>query len=216
MAVMRQTIFLILLFLCGLSCLAQDADSVLTEEEVSTFETSVKHKLDDFLSYLSQIGSKQVGDMRKDAAVKGALDLFIGKGYKYYYEDEWGNKKEHAPVTMQTTNKYGRTYPPKPMTIYLNNMRKLRYTEVRIERANALRISEITQINDSCYRAVAYYIEKFFGKTADGQTYLDFGQKKLFVFLEKQDVDTLIPTPDGTVIKREFVKLGDISAVESH
>lgn len=210
---MRQAIFIILLFLSGQTGIAQEADSVLTTDEVIEFETIAKNKIDDFLSYLMQIGSKSVSDSRKDIAVSAALDLFIGKGQRFDYEDEWGNKKEHAPVTMQTTNKYGRAYPPKPMTRYLDNMRSFGYKEVTIERADAVRIGEITQINDSCYRAVAYYIEKFSGKTGEGHTYLNFEQKKLFVFLEKPI--TSIPTPNG-IIKRKIVKLGDIVAIYSH
>lgn len=214
---MRQkTIIITLLFLCGQICWAQDTDSVLTEDIVITFEIRAKQKVDDFLSYLSQIGNKEVSESRKDVAVKNALNLFIGKGRKFNYEDEWGNKKEHAPVMIQVTNKYGRKYPPKPIKTYLDNLRLLRYKDATVERANVFRIGDITQINDSCYRAVAYYTEKFSGKTEEGHSYLNFVQRKLFVFLEKSDLPASIPTLDGEINQAWIVKLGDIVAVETH
>jgi len=208
----RRIVFLIGMLIVGQMCWAQESSNTLSDEDKKQLEVKVKHKLDDFLSYLSQIGSKQVSDTRKGAAVKGALDLFIGKGYKYYYEDEWGNKKEHAPVTMQTTNKYGRVYPPKPMTLYLDNMRKLRYTEVRIERADAVRVDDITPTGvDNQYKAVAYYYQKFTGVWGDGRTYSDYTEKRVSIYIE----NVQIPTPDGTMTSWR-VQLGDVAAVETH
>jgi len=208
----RRIVFLIGMLIVGQMCWAQVPSDTLSDEEKKQLEIKVKQKIDDFLSYLSQIGSKHVSDDRKNKVVKGALDLFIGKGYKYYYEDEWGNKKEHAPVTMQTTNKYGRVYPPKPMTLYLDNMRKLRYTEVRIERAAAVRVDDITPTGvDNQYKAVAYYYQKFIGVMGDGRPYIDYTQKRVSIYIEKVQ----IPTPDGTMTSWR-VQLGDIAAVETH
>lgn len=200
------------MLIVGQMCWAQTSSDEITEEDKMQLQVKVKHKIDDFLSYLTQIGSKHVSDSRKSAAVSGALDLFIGKGYKYYYEDEWGNQKEHAPVTMQTTNKYGRVYPPKPMTLYLDNMRSLGYKEVTIESAAAVRVDEITSTGiGNQYKAVAYYYQKFVGVMGDGRTYFDYTQKKVSIYIEKVQ----IPTPDGTMTSWR-VQLGDVSAVETH
>lgn len=212
MTKIRRIVFLIGLLVAGQMCWAQSSAEELSQEDKEQLVEKVKQKLDDFLSYLSQIGSKEVNDTYKDEAVKGALDLFIGKGYKYIYEDEWGNQKEHAPVTMQTTNKYGRVYQPKPMTTYLDNMRKLRYKKVQIERAAAVRVDAITPTgNGNQYKAVAYYYQKFVGVMGDGKTYFDHTQKKVTIHIERVQ----IPTPDGTMTSWR-VQLGDVAAVETH
>lgn len=208
----RKIVFLIGMLIVGQMCQAQTYSEELSEGDKKELEMKVKQKIDDFLSYLSQIGSKEVSDSLKDEDVKGALDLFIGKGYKYYYEDEWGNLKKHEAVTMQTTNKYGRVYRPKPMVTYLDNIRKLTYKKINIESAAAVRVDQITSTGkDNKYKAVAYFYQKFVGITAEGKPYIDFTCKKVIISIEKVQ----IPTPDGTMTSWR-VQLGNVSAVETH
>lgn len=208
----RMAFFIGMLMVVGQLCFAQTSYSTLSKEDSTQLSVKISQKLDDFLSYLSQIGSKKVTNALKDSAIKGALDLFIGKGYSYIYEDDWGNQKTHNPVTMQTTNKSGRVYKPKPMTTYLANLRDLTYKEVRIERAAAVRVDAITPTGiENQYRAVAYYYQNFVGVRGDGSTYFDYTQKKVSIYLERVQ----LLTPDG-VLTSWKVLLGDVAAVETH
>lgn len=207
-----KIVVLIGMLLVGQFSWAQVPSNILSENEKKELEIKVKYKLDDFLTFLSQIGNKNIDSNHKDKAVKSALDLFIGKGYDYYAEDEWGRLKKHDAVTMQTTNKYGRVYSPKKMVDYLKNMRNLRYEKIDITSAAAVRVDNITPTGkENQFKAVAYYYQRFYGKTAEGYEYIDYTCKKVTVNIERVQ----IPTPDGTTTTWK-VQLGDITAKETH
>lgn len=207
---MRKFLILFCLTSLSLFCQAQNDSNIMTEEEKSEMQIRAAEKINAFVGYLGTIGSKEVSDTYKDEAVKSALDLFIGKGYKYTSEDDYGNKITHEPVTMQTTNKYGRKYSPKPMTTYLKSLRMLPYTKVVVESADAVRVDQVTETSEGRYKAVAYYFQKFVGMRDGNVVYQDYTQKKLTIYIEKKQ----IPTPDG-MMNVWVIQLGDVSAVET-
>lgn len=207
-----KTKFLLLMFiLLGLANnISAQSDGMLSENDKKEMQNKAKQRIDDFLNYLGAIGSKQVSRQRKQASVESALDLFIGNGDPYTYEDDYGNRLQHAAVTMQTTNKYGRKYPPKPMKTYLSALMSLPYNKVVIESADAVRVDNIQEEGNGKYKAVAYYYQKFTGSYGDGRIYSDYTQKKVTIYVER----TLLDTIDGEKTVWT-VLLGDVSAVET-
>lgn len=203
---MRKLHFIIVaLLIIQQSAIAQEV--TLSGEDKYELQNRVKDKLEDFLGQLSIIASKakDVTVSMKDAATTSALELFIGKGKPYEYTDQYGNRKIHEPVQMQTSNRY-RKYPTKPMTQYLRSLRTMSYTKVVIEAADAVRVDNIFETPDGKYEAIAYYSQKFCGYRDGRLVYNDVTEKKVKIYVEKVS----IPTPSGNdkVIWR--VLLGDI------
>lgn len=208
---MKKILIMTFFLSLTLFCRAQDDSVVMTDEDKIELQNRAKEKITAFVGYLGTIASKDVSDIYKDEAVASALDLFIGKGYKYETLDDNNNPIEHNPVTMQTSNKSGRKYPPKPMTLYLKNLRDLKqYTKVVIETADAVRVDQVTETGDGKYRAVAYYFQKFIGMRDGKVLYQDYTQKKLTIYIERKQ----IPTPDGNM-NVWVIQLGDVSAEET-
>ena len=203
-------LIIISLFLCQQSILAQQV--VLSEEDKGELQIRVKQKIEDFQMHLGTIASKAgVSEASKDAATTSALELFIGKGKSYEYTDDYGNRRLHDPVMMQTSNRY-RKYPPKLMTQYLKSLRNLTYTKVVIEAADAVRVDNIFETPDGKYEAIAYFSQKFCGYKDGKLVYNDVTEKKVKIYVEKE----VIPTPTGTEQVIWQVLLGDIYVVSTY
>jgi len=201
--------FILILCIANISQ-AQTISPSMTADENSAIEIRAKEKIDDFLGYLGKIGSKQVSMERKTAAIESALELFIGKGRSFDYEDDYGNMLKHKAVTMQTTNKYGRKYAPKPMSSYLDALKKLPYKKVVIESADKVKVDNMTQTSEGKYKAVAHYYQKFTGVYGDGRIYSDYTEKKLIIYIEKKQLPGIL---GGEIVW--VILLGDVSAVET-
>lgn len=184
----------------------------LSEEDKGELQIRVKQKIEDFQMHLGTIASKAgVTELSKDKATESALELFIGKGQSYEYTDDYGNRKKHDPVKMQTSNRY-RKYPPKLMTQYLKSLRNLTYTKVVIEAADAVRVDNIFETSDGKYEAVAYFSQKFCGYRDGKLVYNDVTEKKVKIYVEKETV----PTPTGPDQVIWQVLLGDIYVVNTY
>lgn len=184
----------------------------LSDEDKGELQIRVKQKIEDFQMHLGIIASKAgVSENSKNAATASALELFIGKGQSYEYTDDYGNRKTHEPVKMQTSNRY-KTYPPKLMTQYLRSLRNLTYTKVVIEAADAVRVDNIFETNDGKYEAIAYFSQKFCGYRDGRLVYNDVTEKKVKIYVEKE----VIPTPTGEDQIIWQVLLGDIYVLNTH
>ena len=198
------------LLLCQQGVFAQQV--TLSEEDKGELQIRVKHKIEDFQTHLGTIASKAgVSEASKDAATTSALELFIGKGKSYEYTDDYGNRRTHDPVKMQTSNRY-RKYPPKLMTQYLKSLRNMTYTKVVIEAADAVRVDNIFETPDGKYEAVAYFSQKFCGYRDGRLVYNDVTEKKVKIYVEKETVPTISGT-DQIIWK---VLLGDIYVVSTY
>lgn len=198
------------LLLCQQGVFAQQV--TLSEEDKGELQIRVKQKIEDFQMHLGTIASKAgVSEASKDAATTSALELFIGKGKSYEYTDDYGNRRTHDPVKMQTSNRY-RKYPPKLMTQYLKSLRNMTYTKVVIEAADAVRVDNIFETPDGKYEAVAYFSQKFCGYRDGRLVYNDVTEKKVKIYVEKE----IIPTPTGTDQVIWQVLLGDIYVVSTY
>ena len=211
---MRTTRYLIAIFgllLFQQSVFAQQV--TLSEEDKGELQIRVKQKIEDFQMHLGTIASKAgVSEASKDAATASALELFIGHGKPYEYIDDYGNRRIHEPVTMQTSGRGGRRYPPKPMTRYLKNLRNLTYTKVVIEAADAVRVDNIYETPDGKYEAIAYFCQKFCGYRDGILVFISVDEKKVKVYVEKET----IPTPSGNDQVIWQVLLGDIYVVNTY
>lgn len=204
----------ILILVCCLAMqLPVSAQQVsLSNEDKEELQLRVKQKIEDFQMYLGTIASKAgVSEANKDAATASALELFIGKGKSYEYIDDYGNRRTHEPVKMQTSNKY-RKYPPKLMTLYLKSLRNMSYTKVVIEAADAVRVDNIFETSDGKYEAVAYFCQNFCGYRDGRLDYNDYVEKKVKIYVEKE----VIPMPSGGDQIIWQVLLGDIYVVNTH
>lgn len=204
-----------ILAIIGLLLLQQSAIAqqvTLSDEDKGELQIRVKQKIEDFEMHLGTIASKAgVSEASKNAATMSALELFIGKGNTYEYTDDYGNRRTHEPVKMQTSSRY-RKYPPKPMTQYLQSLRNLTYTKVVIESADAVRVDNIFETPDGKYEAIAYFSQKFCGYRDGRLVYNDVTEKKVKIYVEKE----VIPTPSGEDQIIWQVLLGDIYVVSTH
>jgi hypothetical protein len=208
---MKSLFIFVCLLLCQQSVFAQQV--TLSEEDKGELQIRVKQKIEDFQMHLGTIASKAgISEASKDAATVSALELFIGKGQSYEYIDDYGNRRMHEPVQMQTSGRGGRQYPPKPMTRYLRNLRNLTYTKVVIEAADAVRVDNIYQTSDGKYEAIAYFCQNFCGYRDGRLVYNSWDEKKVKIYIDKQ----VVPTPSGADQVIWQVLLGDIHVVNTH
>lgn len=110
----------------------------LTAEERETCEQRAIEKICDFISYLPEIAKKKNKSVDEHQLaqkyISKALELFVGEGEEYEYEDQAGNKRMHESVKIQTTCR-GRTKSPLPVKGYLNSLMHLPYQKVIVDSA---------------------------------------------------------------------------------
>lgn len=203
----NKLIILFLLFITAGGIKAQT--QLMTEEEREYIEQNVIMKINDFLSYLPNIAAKsdKSAEERELAYnyIDQALELFIGKGENYEYQDQAGNWRWHDAVTMQTTSR-GRANRPQPMKRYLRRLMVLPYQHVEVDTCSAVRINKrLHHIGNGKYVGSAYFIQAF-RATRDGKLVIDdVDAKQVTIYVEKQTINT----PDGEKVYW-LIQLGDI------
>ncbi len=87
----------------------------LIADEFETYNQRAIEKIYDFLSYLPEIAAKKDKSVDEQQLaqkyISKALELFIGEGEEFEYEDQTGNKRIHEAVKMKTTSR-GRANAP--------------------------------------------------------------------------------------------------------
>lgn len=194
-----------------LFCLNVFAQTELSDDERASIEQRVLEKIDDFISYLPEIAAKNnKSEDEKQLALKyisRTLDLFIGEGNEYEYEDANGNKRIHAPVTMQTTSR-GRANAPQPMKKYLNRLMALPYQRVEVESCKAIRIDKhLHPIGNNRWAGSAVFMQVF-KATRDGRLIVNDTDEKQVTFYVDREEFTIGPNGEKTVVWT--IKLGDM------
>ena len=185
----------------------------LSNEEKQELQLRAKQKIEDFQGHLATIASRNMSATNKNAARKAALDLFIGKGESYMFEDSYGNRLKHDAVKMQVSSKTTGRINTRLMKNYLTSLANLsQYTKVVIEDADVVRVDNIRETGDGKYEAVAYFSQKFCGYRDGRLVYTDVTEKKVKIYVEKQTV----PMPDGNQQVIWQVLLGDIYVLDTY
>ena len=200
----------VLLCLCTISCTlnAQGLNAILSEQDKQEFQQRIKDNVMEFQGYLSKIANDKNDLSVRNNAIRAALNLYIGKGKPYTSLDDWGNETNHDAVKMYTSSKYSKRLRPQPMSAYLENLKLLgeKYL-IRVETADAVRVDNITPAAGGRYVAVAYFVQKYYRYTRDGQLiYVDETTKKVKVYIDP------IQVGNGVVWK---ALLGDVYVVST-
>lgn len=191
---------------CGLT--AQNLNATLSEQDKLEFQQRIKDNVMEFQGYLSKIANDKNDLSVRNNAVTAALNLYIGKGNPYATLDDWGNETYHSAVKMYTSSKYSKRQRAQAMSAYLENLKALgeKYI-IRVETADAVRVDNITPAAGGRYMAVAYFVQKYYRYTRDGQLiYSDETTKKVKVYIDP------IQVGDGVVWK---ALLGDVYVVST-
>lgn len=194
--------FMIILVAWGWTMPLRAQTNDLSSEELEMFRTEVKNRTNRFQMYLTFIGSKKNDLKTKQAYIKQALQLFIGKGEKY--EDIYGNVQ--PAVGMETTSKYKKTKSWQTTKRYLNRLATMAYKEIEITWVDTCRVSNFYKVKDGLYTATVTVSQRFAGYRDNG-SYIDTTVKSIEIFLEEY------LTPVG---RRYRILFGDIEAIETY
>ena len=202
----KNFLYLVLIFSTfSITGFAQNQQE-LTPEERETIEQRVIEKINDFLSYLPEIAAKSNKPLEErrlaQKYITKTLELFIGEGKNYQYQDQYGEWRWHEAVKMQTTSR-GRVNRPKPMSLYLNSLMALPYQTVQIDTCSAVRISnKLHSVGNGKYTGSAVFIQAF-RATRDGRLVVnDKDAKQVTIYVERKEI------PIGDVVW--IIKLGDV------
>lgn len=192
--------------LCCIPAASISAQNNLTEKDKKELQERVKMKVDEFQQYLSDIVNTKLDTTRRQASIKSALALFIGKGEAYSIKNGYGEVERRNPVRMQLSSVNTSKTRWLRMTRYLKNQYNNihGYGTVEMQSADVVRVDNIYKVGDGCYQAVAYFCQRYAAKTKEGGSFAygpEVTSKKVIVYVNA------IETPVGTVWD---AKLGDV------
>lgn len=199
---MKKIRLSLLIFLFSLS-FCSFAQNKLTESEKQAIQVRVKQKVDEFQAYLTNIANIKLTTTQRQNSIKSALALFIGKGERYSYVDENGDRVNGGPVKMQLSSLRTSVKNTLTMSKYLQNTYNNvhRYGRVVITAADMVRIDELHQTGDGTYETMAYIVQKYIAFRDNRVVYSDITTKKIKVYVKA------LPIPGGVIWD---AKLGDV------
>lgn len=155
--------------------------------------------------YISFMASKKKSVENRLYYKEKALNLFIGKGYKY---EENGIDKEG--VMMEVTSKTRKTVSHPLMRDYFHNLvyRLGAYTDVKITATEIadIKVSELRQVDTNLWVCTCQYDQAFEGMRDGRPIYRDITTKRIKCYVVAED------TEDGW----EFIiLLGDVYAIDT-
>lgn len=169
-------------FLVILNCLV--AFSQNTVRDKLELKTRVTQKINALQLHISTIADKKIDEKDKLDAIKTALRSFI------------------PDAQVETSSKYRKEVKKYSVKGYLNRLRILNYSDVKITYTNIARVSDFKQGPDGKWYGTATIYQKFTGFGKDGQIkYQDTTTKDIAVVAEKN--------------RYWDIYLGDIKAVET-
>ncbi len=214
---MKQTVFAIIALLLLASWNGTTQAQTLTEEQKKIFQDRVKQKVEDFEFEMTQIVNTKLSNKNRAEGVRNLLNLFIGQGEPYQYNDYdyRGNviKRRSTGVTMEVSsvNRSRTTTQKLKKYIYgFFNPETCRsgksYSYMKVEYSDALRVDNIERVGDH-YECVAYFVQRFYGYRDGHVVYSDQTGKKIRCYINH------IELPTGGEIWD--AKLGDIYVVST-
>lgn len=201
MTIMKKQIIFIIAILTSMVVSAQVTVQLDTKGlipvEIKEVQEQAMQNVNEFNSHLSFIASKRnknneiIPDEQKDKHIKQALKLFIGNGKRY--EDKYGNP--HPAVTMEVSSINRSTGEEKrskqPISNYLERLKNLNYSEVRVSASKSYYIDDIHPLPDGTYGATLTYSQIFVGYRIGKNekpyvAYRDITKKTIEVIIEKR------------------------------
>lgn len=200
-----MTTRLLLLFLLSIAMAGQAQTNDLTPEELEAFKVQCQERIDAF-----QMGLEIIADKKQEASVRQHYintlpDMFMGGG------NEWTDVdgQRHPAVKMQVSViRYDQTIDTHdvPLKEYLNNLRNLKWTSVKITKAKTCLISNFYKRNDNLYEATATFFQYYEAQSGEAVVYKDFTQKEVKVYISRVE--------DGQLGTYWDMKFGDINVSE--
>ncbi len=155
--------------------------------------------------YISFMASKKKSVENRLYYKEKALNLFIGKGYKY---EENGIDKEG--VMMEVTSKTRKTVSHPLMRDYFHNLvyRLGAYTDVKITATEIadIKVSELRQVDTNLWVCTCQYDQAFEGMRDGRPIYRDVTTKRIKCYVVAED------TEDGW---EYIILLGDVYALDT-
>ena len=192
-----------LTLICGIA-VAQTHD--LSQDELDAFKVQCQERIDAFQMGLEIIAAKdQPLDIKKHY-INTLPDLFLGGGEPW--KDVDGGR--HAAVKMQVSKlKQNKVISINdvPLKHYLQNLLSLKWTYVKITKAQTCMISNIYKRSDNLYVGTVTFFQFFEGRNGDGKVYRDRTQKDVSIYISKVE--------DGQLGTYWDLKFGDINVSET-
>lgn len=195
----------LLLFMACFAVISYAQTHDLTQDELEAFKIQCQERIDAF-----QLGIEIIADKKQDASVRQHYintlpDMFMGAGEPW--TDAGGQK--HPAVKMQVAIiRYDKTIDTydRPLKTYLNNLKNLTWTSVKITKAKTCRISNFYKTSANMYEATATFFQYTENANGEGTIYKDFTQKEVKVYITKVE--------DGQLGTYWDLKFGDINVSE--
>lgn len=208
---MKRIITIITIILSAISVSAQE----ITEEQKQIVRDRVAQKVEEFGKSLSRMVDTDQTKAVRDDSQRLILSLFIGKGEPYeIYDYKLNRNKKSKGVKIQTSSANRSLISTTLLRDYLNKYydpitgkSRMKYSEMKIETADAIRVDNITREGDH-YVCVAYFYQDFYGIVDGVVKYSDRTYKKIKCRI------TQIEIPGGGGVLFD-AKLGDISVVST-
>lgn len=195
-------------------CSAEESGAVeLTEEQKGLVRQRVVQKVDEFVDALTRmVDNSQTHAVRVENQ-KNLLNLFIGRGDAYDYEDVGVGMVHSDGVQMWTSSVTRGTSTPQLLRGYIRRLynpakrrSEMSYSQIKIKKAAAVRVDNIQKEGDH-YVCVAHFYQDFYGIRDGRVVYSDRTGKQIKCYI------TPIELPDAGVVFD--AKLGDITVTET-
>ena len=155
-------------------------ESVFSESSGAEFQRQVKQKIEELQQYIAFIADKEQPAADKDVYIKQALKLFFENGAAYYDSDE----VYHSPASVQISSERTGKVSSQTVANYLQRLRVLPYTQVKITASDACKITNIHQEADGRYTCVAIFSQNFYGYRDGRIAYSDRVTKRIKVYVD--------------------------------
>lgn len=199
-------VLLCVVWMCvTLTAIAQTHD--LSQDEIEAFKIQCQERIDAFQMGLEIIADKsQPADIKQHYIRNAIPPMFMGAG------DEWTDLagQRHPAVKMQVSKiRYNNVIEVNdvPLKQYLQNLRNLKWSSVKITKAQTCRISNFYKRSDNLYEATATFFQYFEGRSGENVVYRDKTQKEVKVYLSRVE--------DGQLGSYWDLKFGDINVAET-
>ena len=188
---------LVVFLLTSLSVKAQQEQNIknmLSDEDLKIFATNAIQKTKELTNYINTITDKTIKDNEiKLKSVDLAVDLFVSENNVV----EVSKKNREKVISYKIRE-------------YLNKLRVLPYTKVKITYYDIQYISDFKKGTDGKYYGVITFFQKFEGFIEGKPVYSDVTQKNIEVVIDK--VTTIYGSKK---VERWNVLLGNITVAET-